>query len=55
MVFKTKEDELNFVKDFDELLNMETEWNEEKIHIDFAGRVDLSLVDIESLDDFVAF
>lgn len=55
LIFDTKEDETNFAKDIAELLNMDVIWDEEKFHIDFAGRLDMPMVDIEALDDFIAF
>ena len=53
--FKSKEDEAGFAKDIAALLNMDVDWDEDKIKIDFGGRVDMSLADVEALDDFITF
>ena len=55
MTFKNDDDELNFIKELNELLEMEIEWDEEKVQIDFNNRVDLSLADVEALDNFITF
>ena len=55
MTFSSEEDEEKFVKDLAELLDMEVDWDEKKIHIDFKDRMELPIVDIEVLDDFVTF
>lgn len=54
-LFKSNEDQQNFAKDIAELLNMECDWNEDKIYINFNNRIEMPLIDIEALDDFVSF
>lgn len=53
--FASNEDRDNFAKEMADLLNMESDYDEDKIHIDFKDRLDLPLVDIEALDDFIEF
>ena len=55
LIFKSPEDQQNFAKDIAELLDMDCDWDEDKIKINFGDRLELPVVDIEALDDFVAF
>ena len=55
LAFASEEDQNNFSKDLTELLNMDVDWDEDKIVINFDGRLDMPLGDIEALDDFVTF
>ncbi len=55
LVFKTPEDQQGFAEDIEELLSMDCDWDEDKIKIDFNNRLDMPIVDIEALDDFVTF
>lgn len=55
ITFSSKEDEEGFEKEIAELLNMESDWDDEKIKVNFDGRIDMPVVDIEALDDFITF
>ena len=53
--FKSAEDQTNFSKEFTDLLDMEVDWNSEKIKINFGDRIEMSLAEIEALNDFIEF
>lgn len=55
LTFASVEDKTNFAKDMASLLDMESDYDEDKVIIDFNNRLDLTLTDIEALDDFVQF
>ena len=54
-VFKSKEDQQSFAQEIAELLSMECDWDEDKVKIDFRDRLDMPVVDIEALDNFITF
>ena len=54
--FDNDEDMKNFSKELTELLDMEVDmYDFSKIKVDFGGRLDMPVVDIEALDDFITF
>ena len=55
LVFKTEEDKQGFAEEIAELLNMDCDWDEDKVQINFGDRLEMPIVDIEALDDFVTF
>ena len=55
LVFKSDEDRQRFAEEIAELLNMDCDWDEDKVQINFGDRLEMPIVDIEALDDFVTF
>lgn len=53
--FETTEDQIGFAKELSDLLSMKVDQDFDKVKIDFGDRVELSLTDIEALDDFIEF
>ena len=60
--FRAKEAELKAkheykvpVKEYEELLNLEIDWNEERIEIPLDANIELSCADIEALEPFITF
>ena len=55
IIFNNHEDQVHFEESIRELLNMDVEWNNEKVSIPFNHSFNVSMSDIEALDDFVTF
>lgn len=60
--FRAKEAELKAkheykvpVKEYEELLNLEIDWNEQKIEIPLDANIELSCADVEALEPFITF
>lgn len=53
--FDSPEDQKNFVKELTDLLSMDIDMDIEKVKIKFDDRIEMSLADIEALDDFIEF
>ena len=60
--FRAKEAELKAkheykvpAKEYEELLNLEIDWNEDKIEIPLDTNIEISCADIEALEPFITF
>ena len=60
--FRAKEAELKAkheykvpAKEYEELLNLEIDWNEDKIEIPLDTNIELSCADVEALEPFITF
>jgi hypothetical protein len=55
LVFDRPEDRIGFTKDLADLMEMEVDYDEQKIDIDIGDSLMLSVSDIEALDEFITF